>query len=32
VARAHGGGQDGLEAVVASLVAELHAGRPLPAA
>ena len=32
VARAHGGGPAALEAVVASLVAELHAGRPLPAA
>jgi len=31
VARAHGGGPAALEAVVASLVAELHAGRPLPA-
>jgi carboxylate-amine ligase len=31
VAAAHGGGQRGLEAVVAHLVAELHAGRPLPA-
>ncbi|ACZ29720.1 glutamate--cysteine ligase GCS2 [Xylanimonas cellulosilytica DSM 15894] len=30
VARAHGGGQDGLEAVVAHLVAELRAGHPLP--
>ncbi len=31
VAAAHGGGADGLEAVVSSLVAELRAGRPLPA-
>ncbi|AEG43499.1 glutamate--cysteine ligase [Isoptericola variabilis] len=31
VAAAHGGGADGLEAVVASLVAELRAGHPLPA-
>jgi carboxylate-amine ligase len=30
VAAANGGGQRGLEAVVAALVAELHAGRPLP--
>lgn len=29
VAAAHGGGQEGLEAVVASLVDELRAGRPL---
>jgi carboxylate-amine ligase len=31
VAAAHGDGQAGLEAVVAHLVAELRAGRPLPA-
>jgi carboxylate-amine ligase len=30
VAAAHGGGQNALEAVVASLVGELRAGRPLP--
>ncbi|MFP3714747.1 glutamate--cysteine ligase [Puerhibacterium sp. TATVAM-FAB25] len=32
VAAAHGGGQDGLEAVVARLVEEMRAGHPLPVA